>query len=295
MTYDIDILLCGTMGDIADTAQSALATHGLKVMTMPFAQNVFRDEQGYRRELLHTLREVRPRVIMPVGHTLVLSRLAHPDGVNPPPEALSELLKGICIPVDTPDKIMLLDSKVQASALATRLDIPQPRFFHTIEEVSHWPVIFKRDRSFGGSGVHRPESPVALSHLMASQPGKPFLIEEYIEGDDVSVDFIRTSDALHARCYRLLSRRQGQGPSTAREPIERPDIIELGSRLLRHIDYRGVCGMDFRLTSDGEPRFLECNPRLTGGLATHLAEGFDIPFFWYTYALSEGAQNSSHT
>lgn len=295
----MDILVFGTMGDIADTVVASLRRHDLDVVAVPFPQNTFRDEQGYRRELAKALQSFRPRVLMPVGHLLAPARLAHlkegDDVLSPAlarsaarmlPPALAEALQGIIIPVDTPAHIQLLDSKVQASALASQLDIPQPRLFATPAEADGSPVIFKRDNSFGGSGVFRPGTSVALQRLVEREGERPYLIEEYVEGWDCSVDIMRWKGQFHAACYRTLSRKQGQGPSALREPCKRPDVEFYARRLLDAIDYQGICGMDFRIAeADDTPRFLECNPRFTGGLSTHLAAGFDLPCLWYATTL----------
>lgn len=268
------------MGDIAQTVAASLQRHGLAVEAVPFLQNTFRDEQGYRRELTKALQRCQPRILIPVGHLLAAARLAHPEEGDTLSPALAEALNGVVFPVDTPEHIRLLDSKVQASALATRLDIPQPRLFATPDDVDEGQqVVFKRDSSFGGSGVFRPSTHEALCRLAAREGTRPYLIEEYVEGWDCSIDILRWGDTFHAACYRTLSRRQGQGPSAEREPCARPDVIALARRLLDAIDYRGICGMDFRIALDDDaPSFLECNPRFTGGLATHLATGFDLPY-----------------
>lgn len=287
------------MGDIADTVAMSLRGHGLEVVAVPFPQNTFRDEQGYRRELTKALLRYRPELVLPVGHLLAAARLAHrgeddealapalvrsaAPGLTP---ALAEALQGVAIPVDTPANIQLLDSKVRCSALATQLNIPQPQLFATPAEAADCPVIFKRDSSFGGSGVYRPATPEALTRLVEHEGTRPYLIEAYVEGWDCSIDVLRWGDRFEAACYRTLSRKQGQGPSAFREPCQRPDVVAYARRLLDAVDYQGVCGMDFRISATADTSlFLECNPRLTGGLATHLAAGFNLPLLWLKASL----------
>ena len=271
------ILLFGSMGDIADTVAASLRRHALNVEVVPFPQNVFRDEQGYRRELTKALQRIHPQLVLPIGHLLAPARLVHPEEDILPP-LLEQEMQGVIIPVDTPAHIRRLDSKVQASALAAELGILQPQRFASAGEAGTAPVVFKRDRSFGGSGVFRPRTQEALKRLVEREGTRPFLIEAYVEGWDCSVDAIRWNGQFHAACYRTLSRRQGQGPSTLRTPCVRTDVVAAARQILDAIDYRGVCGMDFRISTDGKPFFLECNPRFTGGLATHIEAGFDIPY-----------------
>lgn len=259
-----DVLLFGTMGLTGPVVRDAIAGRGLDVRLAGFPQNTFRDEPGYRRELLKSVASCRPRMILPIGCQLALARL---KGSLPP---------DIVIPVDTAEKIAMLDSKVECSRLAAELGIRQPRMFTGADDVSDYPVIFKREKSFGGSGVYRPKSREALQSLMEHEPGNRYLIEELIDGDDYSVDAFRWDGIFQAGCYKSLSNR-GQGPATARQSVSFPELCQISSTILDHIDYHGVCGMDFRVDKAGGIFFLECNPRFTGGIATQLEAGLDIP------------------
>ena len=309
------------MGDIGDSVLASLQAHGLTVATIPFPQNTFRDEQGYRRTLFLALQEWQPQMIWPIGHPLALSRLVHEaaEGTASPHSSsprhssqrqqslLSAIARTIC-PVAAPSIIQTLDSKVQCSRLATSLGIPQPLFYARSEDVPSFPVIFKRDRSFGGSGVYRPFTLEGLQKLElnernsernserhktcldgrvvkledeVSEQSRSYLIEEYVEGEDVSVDIVRWGSQFHAACYRTLSRRQRQGPAERRESCEAPQLVAYGRQLVEAAGFEGVCGLDFRVTPEGRICFLECNPRFTGGLATQREAGFDIPWLFY--------------
>ena len=53
--------------------------------------------------------------------------------------------------------------------------------------------------------------------------------------------------------------------------------------ILDKVDYRGVCGIDFKVNEQtNDAVFIEVNPRFTGGLATPMAGGFDIPYILYS-------------
>lgn len=267
-----DVLLVGTMGETGPVAAASLESHGLHVVRVEFPQNIFHDEWGYRRAVANALREWRPSLIMPVGSSLALSRFR------------SGIPESIRVAVEAEDKLRLLDSKVASSALASELGVPQPHMFASADEVGDGQVVFKRDVSFGGHGVHLPWTRKSLIHLIEHQsPGEPYLIEEYIEGTDYSVDAVRWNDTFRASCYRTLS-RNGLGPSSSRELVDFPEIESYARLMLDHIAYNGVCGFDFRVDVSGKPFFLECNPRFTGGLATQVEAGFDIPWMlWKCY------------
>ena len=273
MDYGCDILLAGTMGDIGAAVKDSLESHGLSVVIMDFPQNVFRDEFGYSRKLMKSITEFRPRVIFPIGNSLALSRYK------------PKLPEGITAPVDCEENIRLLDSKVSASRLAASLGILQPRMYDSPEDIGEGQVVFKRDVSFGGMGVHLPWNRKSLDNLIAHQRiGEPYLIEDFIEGEDYSIDCIRWDGEFVSGSYRVLQ-QHGRGPSTEREKCDFPELASIARKMLDHIDYRGICGMDFRVDAEGKAYFLECNPRFTGGVGTQIQSGLDLPWLLYKFAL----------
>ena len=267
--YGCDVLLAGSMGDIAVTVRSSLESHGMTVMEMPFPQNTLRDECGYVRELRKDLSLYRPRIVIPIGDMTALSRF---KSVTPDIACR--------IPVDSPAKIGMLASKVQSSRLAVAAGVRQPRIFDSVDDVMTYPVVFKRDVSFGGTGVRMPSSRKALEQLVYHEHGGLYLIEEFVHGENYSVDVFRVGRTFEFSCYRSVSNRgiKGAGPSTEREIVDFPMLGEYARRMLDRIDYNGICGMDFIVDDNGRPFFLECNPRFTGGLATQIAAGFDLPY-----------------
>ena len=260
-----DALVFGSMGDIAEVVAADLAALGLRVVSVPFKQNTLRDEWGYGRCLHKAFIEFNPAMIFPVGCQIAAAR------------SCPELP---LMPMAPARVLEMLDSKVLTFEFAASLGIPLPERFGVPLPPGVVPsrdVIFKRDCSFGGSGVHRPLTMESLQNLVARETGRPCLVERYIEGEDVSVDCVLIDGKFRAGCYKTVGKCQSQGPSSARERISFPEIENLAEHLLRAAGYRGVCGMDFRVDLSGKPFLLECNPRFTGGLSTQIASGFHIP------------------
>lgn len=280
-----DILLFGTMADIGPTVQEDLEARGLRVVLVDFAQNTPRDFWGYGRGLRKAIGRYAPGAVIPIGNSLAMARLAPELGTEPGAPAILVADAGA---------VELLDSKVRTYGFAEELGIPQPRRF-SFEEICAQEeayalnhdaaaearedigVIFKRDTSFGGSGVHRPRSLDSLRHLIEHENGTPFLIEEYIPGEDLSVDCVRTDGYFRAEAYVSLGRVYTQGPAVERRKDDCPEAVAVCRSILDRLDYRGVCGFDFRRTPDGSIFLLEANPRFTGGLRTQIESGFDIP------------------
>jgi len=76
------------------------------------------------------------------------------------------------------------------------------------------------------------------------------------------------------------------GPSTLRESVVRPTVAELGTRLLRALNWYGVAMVEFKVDPrDGVPKLMEVNPKLWGSLSLAIASGVDFPALLYRLAI----------
>ena len=158
-----------------------------------------------------------------------------------------------------------------------------PYVFQSIEEIKTYPVVFKAAISNSAKDVYFVESADELKKLIQQYEGKKFLIEEKLGGCDYSVDCVRGNGFFRASVYRaLVTKTEGGGTTTQRIIVEHPELIDYARRILDKVDYQGVCGMDFKVDEEsGRVGFIEVNARYTGGLATPIAAGFDIPYIHY--------------
>jgi len=299
-----DVLLFGTMGKIGRSVSDSLVSHGLKVVLEEFGQNVFRDEPGYRRNLVRAMVRHRPGTVFPIGNPLAMARFKGLIGKGAPLEEIlhshrtdplwEEAVRGTRIIVESEETIRLLDSQVSFFRFAGGLGIKQPELYATEEDIPEGvQIVFKRDISFGGHGVHLPKSRKALKNLIAHQsPGEPFLIQRYIEGEDYSLDAVRSDGRLFTGGYKCIASK-GSGPSELREILDGDNPVlaqmrEYAGIVLERLDYHGVCGFDFRADREGQLYLLECNPRFTGGIASQTEAGFNIP--WTAYQSASSAE-----
>lgn len=273
---------CSTYSDVlvVDAGESAvgrmiarsLRRKGLRIS---FCENDRRlNEKDFIAQIREQAAREGVRMVIPVFH----------------PEALARHraeFPGVLIPVDSEEKLLLLDDKVRACALAASLGIRQPEAYADVDSVPRYPVVFKRSTGHGGDSVYFPKLRKSLEHLVASSRPGTYLITEEIEGDDVSVDAVRWGGYFHAEAYEVLLPK-AKGISVLRRSIQAPEIVEAARQMLDAADYNGVCGMDFRRSPDGKFWFLECNPRFSGGLCSQLASGFDQP--WILWQLANGRQ-----
>lgn len=265
-----DVLLTGCWGAVSDLAAENLRSHGLSVAMMPYQQN----NVAFAPDLEKALKAYAPKVIIPVfqGEMLFATRHLIPEGTLPACGDLALLCR--------------LDDKLESSEIARQAGIPQPKIYEQASDVQKFPTVFKRAEGLGGSGVYFPKNMQALEKLVATS--RRHLIMDYIEGWDWSVDVLMGKRGCEAAfSYKVLEPR-GKGFSTLRECTRREDIISLAVKLLDSVGWHGVCGVDFRISDDdGQPYFLECNPRFSGGLESALEAGVEFPWLLYQMTIKD--------
>lgn len=285
----VDVLLTTAGNPVGHQVLRSLTSHGLKVAVSDSSQEalaryckgaaasvVLPDAQkhtsAFADELCAAAADLNAAVIFPIFHPEAVSR------------ATQMLPQGTLVPIDSLEKLQILDNKCTCSRLATDLGIPQPRIYSDPDEIGEYPVVFKRPGGLGGSAVYFPGSRASLDKLVATQ--KQHLIMEFVPGYDVCVDAVRWDCYFRAGAYKVILPRR-KGFSVLRESVLMPEITEYARTLLEAIDFRGACGMDFRVDErSGKALFLECNPRFSGGISTQIAAGFDLP--WELWQLCHG-------
>ena len=209
-----------------------------------------------------------------------------------------EFPKELIIPYESEEKLLNLANKAWATRKAEEAGCPIPKVYKSVDEVESYPVVFKTVIGNSAKGVYFPKSKDELLALMQEQHGNVFsndsemLLQEWIGGTDYSVDCVRWDGFWKSSVYHaLVTKTDGGGTTTQREIVAAPELEKYAKLLLDAVDFHGVCGLDFRYDPEtGKAAFIEVNARFTGGLATPVAAGFNIP--WAVYKLAtEGKYN----
>lgn len=283
-----DILLVEACGNVGFQVLRSLVSHGLKVsvccpsedepaMRCGLAGGTYvtlphKDEANYIRQLKDISVSCGASMIMPVFHPETVA--SHRGEFSP-----------VTVTSDDPDKVELLDNKLSLHLLAESLGINVPHRFRSPDEVTCFPVVFRRVKGQGGDSVYFPKDRRALDNLIRSSAPSSYMITEYIEGRDISVDAVRWDGFYSSGAYRTILPER-KGISVLRESIICDEAYAMLRKILDNTGYRGVCGADFRLSADNELFLLECNPRFSGGLLSQVISGFDMP--WLLYLLAAG-------
>lgn len=221
-------------------------------------------------------------LVLPIGCPTALARMK---------DELLRRYSNVVPIVEDAAKVELLDSKLRSYDYFLRLGITVPQRYHSVDDVPDGvQTVFKRDSSFASHGVRMPVDTQGLRNLIAhhGSDGR-YLIQERIEGTEYSVDAIRLRDGRFVcGAYKVdkdICRDEARRYTSVcnptndlrRTPVTMPALEDVARTVLEGLDYYGVCGFDFIVRDDGTPYLLEANPRLTGGVSTQIAAGFDIP------------------
>lgn len=235
----------------------------------------FTEEDAFIQVLKDKVAELRPRVLMPThDESVVIMR--HRD----------EFPADLIIPYEGEEKLLLLANKAKSTELARKAGVPVPEVYKSIDEVKSYPVVFKTVIGNSAKGVFFPKDREELVKLMDEHRDEETLLEEWIGGTDYSVDCVRWDGFCKTSVYHaLVTKTDGGGTTTQREIVNMPQLEAAALKLMDAVDFHGVCGLDFRYDAEkNKIAYIETNARFTGGLATPVAAGFDIP--WIVYKLA---------
>lgn len=298
MIKECDVILTYCWNRVGYTILKSLHQKGLKVWAADTSRknicsmskfckgsftypDPFTDEEAFIRVLKEKIAELSPKVLMPThDESVVIMR--HRD----------EFPKDLIIPYESADKLIMLANKAVSTEVAQKAGVAVPKVYQSVDEVVSYPVVFKTVIGNSAKGVFFPKNQAALEKLIADHKEEETLLQEWIGGTDYSVDCVRWDGFCKMSVYHaLVTKTDGGGTTTQREIVDMPQLEAEAAKLMNAVDFHGVCGMDFRFDpKTNKIAYIETNARFTGGLATPVTAGFDIP--WVIYKLAtEGEFN----
>ena len=116
--------------------------------------------------------------------------------------------------------------------------------------------------------------------LDMAQSQRPFLMMEYLTGDERSIDCL----ACHGRLIRAVVRRKPAGSGWRWQLIETDsEAWEIARRAIAAFELNGLVNVQTRerISADGrrEQCFLEVNPRMSGGIYLSCESGLNLPYW----------------
>lgn len=235
----------------------------------------FTEEDAFISALKDKIAELRPKVLMPThDESVVIMRHRN------------EFPADLVIPYMRADVLLMLANKAKSTEVARQAGVSVPEVYQSADEVKRYPVVFKTVIGNSAKGVYFPKSREELLKLMEKYHGEETLLQEWIGGTDYSVDCVCWDGFCQTSVYHaLVTKTDGGGTTTQREIVSMPQLEAEAMKLMKAVDFKGVCGLDFRYDpATGRVAYIETNARFTGGLATPVTAGFDIP--WIVYCLA---------
>lgn len=292
MQHKCDVIVTYCWNRVGYNILRSLTSHGLNVWAADTSKtnicsmskycagsfvypDPFKEEKAFIQVLKDKIKELRPKVLMPThDESVVIMR--HRD----------ELPKELIIPYENSDKLLLLANKAKSTELARKAGVAVPKIYQSVDDVTNYPVVFKTVIGNSAKGVFFPKNKKELLRLMEEHKHEETLLQEWISGTDYSVDCVRWDGFCKMSVYHaLVTKTDGGGTTTQRELVNIPQLEVEAKKLMDYVDFHGVCGLDFRYDPEANKiAYIETNARFTGGLATPIAAGFEIP--WVVYKLA---------
>ena len=102
---------------------------------------------------------------------------------------------------------------------------------------------------------------------------RSMLLMEFLDGREYSVDCVGD----HGRLVTAVVRRKSGQAGAGQRIDQRADILEATAQLCAAHGLNGIFNVQFR-ESDGQPRLLEINPRMSGGIGMACVAGPNLPY-----------------
>ena len=202
----------------------------------------------------------------------------------------SEISKYTYLLIPDSQKIEFVRDKGSLLRFAEAHGIPIPRTIYSLENLApdmvQGPAVIKpriSSGSFGIAYVKRKEDLRPLYQKIHARYPFP-LIQEWVPDGGGTFGFSalldETSNVKATFIHKKMRMYPVQGgPSTLREGVEHPRIMELGISLLKSLKWVGVAMVEFKVDPrDGIPKLMEVNPRFWGSLHLAILSGVDFPY-----------------
>lgn len=185
----------------------------------------------------------------------------------------------------------LAQDKLKTMKICMENDIPCPLTFDGVDSVDllkdsdiKYPVIIKPRIGYGAVGFKVIYSYDHFKEIVEQKEIKiiDYVIQEYIPQTDLQFEtamFIDSNNVVKSSLVFSKNRWfpvEG-GSSTLNITIDRPDIVETCSKLLKTIEWRGCADIDLiQDPRDGVAKVMEINPRVSGSVKISFEAGINL-------------------
>ncbi|MDO4939768.1 MAG: ATP-grasp domain-containing protein [Lachnospiraceae bacterium] len=219
------------------------------------------DEEKYISQILDIIKNEEINLLLP-------STDAEVDVLNKHRDELKEA--GVILCISGPKTVEFCRDKIQFAkrvgkyAIKSEMvaDVPYPEF----------PVVVKPVNGRSSQGMQRIYDQVHYD-LVA----KDYMVQPLIEGDIITVDVVRHPKSGYVEAVaRQELLRTPSGAGTSVKIINDWELEALCKEIAEELRIIGCVCFEFIRDEDGMYHMLECNPRLSGGVAFSCLAGYDF-------------------
>lgn len=179
--------------------------------------------------------------------------------------------------------------KLNTMAICTEKEIPCPKTFFNVNSVDdlkdiEYPVVIKPRSACGSIGFNVADNKTKLEKILSCENDNlgPMFVQEYIPQTGKQFNAHMFLDKNHEVKTALVTEKCrwlpiDGGASTLSVTVDRPDIIDICSRLLKEMKWVGYCDVDLILDPrDNIPKVIEVNARISANVKICYLVGFNI-------------------
>ncbi len=169
-----------------------------------------------------------------------------------------------------------LDKLALARACAGVVRVPRTERLDAGVDPDSWtyPVVVKPRT---GSGSRDISVIVSAAELKALEPSSDFIIQEYLPGEEYSIDVLADIDGRVVAGVPRVRARVDSGVSVAGRTLHDRELEWFGATVAERVGLTFISNVQVRRDQHGQPALLEVNPRAPGALPLTVASGVDMP------------------
>jgi carbamoyl-phosphate synthase large subunit len=216
----------------------------------------------YEMELIRIIKEQQVQCVIPI-HDVEVLKIA----------ALAEKYPELCFwAVNKPELIALCNNKKRINTFLGSRQIKVPEMFGSIAEISY-PAIYKPNEGVSSKGIRQIISASDTNQQVDLEKG---FLQKMVKGEEYTVDCYTSYDVDYFKCCVRKRIETKEGISTKGETVYFSLLEEKAAAIHLMLGYKGASNIQF-IVEDGEPYFIEINPRFSGGGILSYHAGFNSP------------------
>jgi carbamoyl-phosphate synthase large subunit len=174
---------------------------------------------------------------------------------------------------------VILDKLLLAEHCAAVVRVPRTELFGPFVDPDSWsyPVIVKPREGSGSRGIVMVGSAAELAKLAALDLTATLIVQEFLPGEEYSVDVLADADGRVVASVPRLRARVDSGVSVGGRTVHDAEVEWFGRTVAQATGVTFVANVQCKRDQGGSPALLEVNPRMPGTLGLTIASGVDMP------------------